>query len=164
VITPSGRVDPEKKIGEHVYRCGKLRGEDVLDVMVLMIRTLAPIAGEDVVASALSGQALDTSGLGKSLPEILRQLRAEDVQDLRKRLAQVTEVRVPDGWVPLDRIFGEHFAGRPAEILQWMLHAFAVSCPLFFSVSPPSPAADAQPPVPEASRSPSTSRTSSGGR
>lgn len=140
MIQPSGRVDSEKRIGEYVYRCVPLRGEDVIDVMVLVCRALSPIASEDLVGSLLSGKpAQAETSLGGSLSLVLRELRSEDVQDLRKRLAAVTLVQRDSQWLPLKDIFGEHFAGRPAEILQWMLHAFSVSFPLFFLGSPSSP-------------------------
>jgi hypothetical protein len=143
VIQPSGRVEPEKRIGEYVYRCVPLRGEDVIDVMVLVCRALSPIASEDLVGSLLSGKPVQgdsaVASLGGSLSLVLRELRSEDVQDLRKRLAAVTLVQRDGQWLPLKDVFGEHFAGRPAEILQWMLHAFSVSFPLFFLGSPSSP-------------------------
>lgn len=141
----SGRVHPEKTIGGYLYRCVPLRGEDVLDVIVMVCRAVAPAAegADELVGSMLSGQPVNRaafeSSIGGGLPAVLRNLRAEDVQDLRKRLARVTEVERDGRWMPLADIFGEHFKGAPAEILQWMLHAFTVSFPLFSLASAPSP-------------------------
>jgi hypothetical protein len=167
-LTPSGRVEREKRIGDYLYRCVPLRGEDVLDVMVLVCRNLSPLASEEVVGAMLSGQVQTgaaQAALGGSLSDVLRQLRSEDVQTLRRQLAAVSEVELTGEkgprWVRVSEVFGEHFAGRPFEIVQWMLHAFSVSFPLFFLDSPSSPGP--APGLAGVPPSPSTSRGSSGG-
>lgn len=165
-ITGSGRVNPERVIGGIRYRCAALRGDDMIDAMVIALRALSPLASEEAVGAMLAGgnpvQAAGAS-LGGSISAVLRELKREDVHALRRLFAAVTEVEINGGWLPLDRIFGEHFAGRPAEILQWLLHAFSVSFPLFFLASVPSPA-PGQAAEATAPQSPNTSTGSAGGR
>lgn len=158
-------VEREKTIDGDVYRCAPLRGDDMLDVFVLALRVCAPVVGEEIAGAALSGQPVDRALVSGSLADVLRALDPADVQVLRRRLSGVTEVRVKatGEWHRLDAVFGEHFAGRLPAMLQWMLHAFSVSFPLFLQGLTPSDATES-PPTQTASPSPSTSRTSSGGR
>jgi hypothetical protein len=171
VTLPSGRIDRDRNIGTCTYRVAPLRGEDVLDVLVLVLRTLAPVASEQVLSAALSGRSSElapqdgAAGLAGSLPEVLRSLDRESVQEVRRLFATVTEVSSDGGraWLPLSQVFGEHFAGRPVELLQWMLHAFTVSFPFFSLASAPSQPNGLKGQA-GASPSPSTSAGSSGGQ
>lgn len=86
---------------------------------------------------ALQGRKV-LARLGKVLAVVqsdkLESLLAEDEVDyLCDTFGRTTEVHLGDKWPQLSDVFDEHFAGRYADLLSWLMFALEVNFGSFFT-------------------------------
>jgi hypothetical protein len=115
-------------IGEDTYRVSQLGAKRGRKALVRLVKAAGPVLG---AAAAHAGDLGEIKGLGdikveligRAISEFTNQLSEADVDHFCDLFAPLTLVKVPDtddDWVPLDKSFDQHFAGRYGQMLEWL--------------------------------------------
>lgn len=119
-----------KTIGDYEYRVTQLTTGPGLQLTARVMNILGPGLANAAGASGGTGaRAAALFGAIVASPQL-----GDHLEWLSKLLAPTTQVWTPDGKsFTLSSGYDAHFAGRYAQLLEWLLFAIEVNCGSFFA-------------------------------
>lgn len=116
------REEKTKQIGSHSYLVRQLPATQAQRLFVRLSKLVGP-----ALAEVTNGGA---AGLKGAAMQLFSQLNEQDVEDITKQMAKMSEV---DGR-QLSACFDVHFTGLHSELWQWLMFALEVQFQDFFDV------------------------------
>lgn len=115
-----GFKQEEMQLGEFTYRVTQLDAVVGYRTFTRLMKVVRPVAEKR------------DEGFGAFFAEVVKHLDAKEIRFYCALFVARTEVEADGNAVPLANVFGVHFAGRYAELIDWLAFCFKVNFAGFF--------------------------------
>ncbi len=141
-----------KKIGDYTYKILMLDPLTSADILLDIVKTIAPAAGafgamfaskgnKTSISSILDGESEESGGFGgnpesieRAIVGLIDRLERDKLHEIIEHMAKVTSFSKGDNkWPELSTAFNIHFRGHTAEMFKWLGFALKVQYGSFFS-------------------------------